>query len=357
MNSIMVYCSISFIHYLCVGATYIQIVTQKGVVMRKRTSADMQKRAGRNRRIAAIASSMGISLSAITMLVVSSFNTQSIDAAPIAGSAEIVKYAYDDTESEGDGFNLIAGASAVVLPPTKIESEKSADIEEKKIKSVERKTEEVEYNVNKTGWVSAHSGLTVRKKMNAKSKKLSVLSYGTKVTYATTDDNKWYAVEMDGEYGYVYAEYISDKDVREAGISYTCYNDRRKSYMSWRTITATYSNQYKLQRYAYTGSNGIRMVNGRYCIAIGQAYGASVGTHVDVTLENGKVLPCVIGDVKAYRDTQGRAGWCGADGGYVEFIVETSALPRSVRRSGSLSSASGLGSPVVRITVYPTRVI
>lgn len=322
----------------------------------RKTSADMQKRAGRNRRIAAITSSMVVSLSAITMLVVSSFNTNTIDAAPIAGSAEIVKYT-DGAKSEGNGFNLIAGAAAVVLPPTETESEKSMDIQETKIKSVERKTEEVVREMNNIGWVSAHSGLSVRKKMSAESKRLSVLTYGTKITYATTDDNKWYAIQTDGGYGYVWAEYISDKDVREAGVSYACYGDRRKSYMSWRTITATYSNQYKLQRYAYTGSNGIRMVNGRYCIAIGQAYGATVGTHVDATLENGKVLPCVVGDAKAYCDTQGGAGWCGADGGYVEFIVETSALPRSVRRSGSLSSASGLGSPVVRITVYPTRVI
>ena len=46
-------------------------------------------------------------------------------------------------------------------------------------------------------------------------------------------------------------------------------NNSFKAYMSYTAITNTSSPQYKLQQQAYTGNYGIRMVDDRYCIAVG----------------------------------------------------------------------------------------
>lgn len=47
-----------------------------------------------------------------------------------------------------------------------------------------------------------------------------------------------------------------------------------KSYMDYRTITSTTSDQYALQKQAYTDEFGLRKVGGFYCIALGTYYTA-----------------------------------------------------------------------------------
>ena len=66
-----------------------------------------------------------------------------------------------------------------------------------------------------------------------------------------------------------------------------------------RYITLKSSKQYKFQHtVAYTGNYGIRMINGRYCAAIGTGYDISVGDYVDLVLQNGTIIPIIISDIK-----------------------------------------------------------
>lgn len=82
----------------------------------------------------------------------------------------------------------------------------------------------------------------------------------------------------------------------EEVINYTTYdipeNRGFKSYMDYRTITSTGSKQFQLQNlYANTGDYGIRMVDDRFCIAVGTHFDAQIGQYLDLILENGSVIP------------------------------------------------------------------
>lgn len=140
------------------------------------------------------------------------------------------------------------------------------------------------------------------------------------------------------------SESLTDYVVSESEQSIDCsvwyspdwYQDTRMSYMDWRTITDPDSEQWALQQYCYTDpTTGIRMCNGRYCIALGQEHTDRKGQYVDVTLDNGIVINCIVADCKRYCDTQGGYGVIGADGGIIEFVVDEDYLPYDVALMGS----------------------
>lgn len=134
------------------------------------------------------------------------------------------------------------------------------------------------------------------------------------------------------------------------------YQSTRMSYMDYRTITDTESEQYMLQ--AWYGSTdpttGIRLVGGRYCIALGQEITSRKGQFVDVVLENGLRLQCVLADCKRYCDTVNGDGYVGADGGMVEFVVDENYLPEDVILMGSNEAQFDWAwqSPVKYVIVY-----
>ena len=43
-------------------------------------------------------------------------------------------------------------------------------------------------------------------------------------------------------------------------------------------------------------------INNRYCVAIETAFGADVGSYIDLFLENGEAILCVISDIKSDKD-------------------------------------------------------
>lgn len=129
-------------------------------------------------------------------------------------------------------------------------------------------------------------------------------------------------------------------------------NSGFKSYMYYTSITARSSLQYKLQTMACTGSFGIRMVDDRYCVAVGSAFGMRVGQYFDLVLQNGVVIPCVLADVKANNDTDSSNIFTG-NGCCSEFIVDKAALDQNARRMGDISYCyEKWQSPVVWIHVY-----
>jgi hypothetical protein len=126
--------------------------------------------------------------------------------------------------------------------------------------------------------------------------------------------------------------------------------------MDFRTITAPDTLQYQMQYDGYTvtdGLTGIRKRGDRYMIALGQEFGLT-GTEVDVHLENGVEIPCIVGDSKEYFDTINGEGRIGNDGGIVEFIVDTDYLPEEVVWLGSNEAQfdHDWQSPVEYIVIY-----
>lgn len=131
-----------------------------------------------------------------------------------------------------------------------------------------------------------------------------------------------------------------------------------KSYMPYTAITLKSSRQYKLQQqYATTGNYGIRMVNDRYCVAIGTFTNSPIGTYIDLILENDTSIPCIIGDFKADKDTDSNNIITMHNGCATEFIVNSSSLDKMAKRMGDISYCRDeWRSPVKTIRVYEKNV-
>lgn len=127
-----------------------------------------------------------------------------------------------------------------------------------------------------------------------------------------------------------------------------------KSYEDYRSITSKNTPHYKLQNlYATTANDGLRAVNGRYCIALGSYFTTSIGQYVDVVLENGTVIECILGDQKSNAHTE----WphvAHPDGSVVEFIIDRKVIdPYIYYTTGNVSFLyEEWKSPVAQIVVY-----
>lgn len=209
------------------------------------------------------------------------------------------------------------------------------------------------YNYEYTGYINTTS-LRVRSLPSTDGEEIGYLVWNDQVNYSLYNDD-WVVINYENRVSYISKQYISDArlDYNEKGVE----GDMRKSYMDYTCITDTTSAQWVLQHnYAYTESNGVRAVNGRYCIALGSYYTHMVGQYVDLILENGIVIPCIIGDQKKDEDTMNGCR-LGVDGGVAEFVVETSALSSKAIQMGDVSYTSDEWlSNVVLIRVYETNI-
>lgn len=109
-----------------------------------------------------------------------------------------------------------------------------------------------------------------------------------------------------------------------------------KSYMDYRTITDVTSKQYELQSQADTNWCGMRMIDEKYCIAVGSYYSTTVGQAVDIIMQNGNVIHCIVADLKQdiHTDVTNRQN---PNGSVVEFLVDTDMLHRSIQKMGDIS--------------------
>ena len=131
----------------------------------------------------------------------------------------------------------------------------------------------------------------------------------------------------------------------------------KKSWMSYKAIKNHSSPQWKLQQQATTDENGFRKVDGLYCVAVGTHFGVSVGTKIDLILENGTVINCVVGDIKSNKHTD-EANIFTANGCMSEFIIDKDSLNKAVKRDGNCSSLkSSWNSPVKKVLVYDKNIL
>lgn len=132
-----------------------------------------------------------------------------------------------------------------------------------------------------------------------------------------------------------------------------------KTYEPYTTITSVNSWQYKLQQKAYTNEDGFRMINGRYMIATGSGVSHDIGRYIDIVLENGTVIPCVIGDAKddAHTDQEfhimTKKSHCVS-----EFLVDESVMNLDLLLSGNMSNyREEWNSKVVKFILYDKNFI
>lgn len=125
-----------------------------------------------------------------------------------------------------------------------------------------------------------------------------------------------------------------------------------KTWMPYQAITSRSSAQYKLQQQAYTDSNGFRKVGDRFCVAIGTHFGLEVGKEFTLVLENGERIDCIVGDIKANRDTESNRIFTRATRCMSEFIVDKNCLNNKVKQMGDCSYAYNWNSRVVKLLIY-----
>lgn len=149
----------------------------------------------------------------------------------------------------------------------------------------------------------------------------------------------------------VYLPYTDTKDCETANLRdtewYVGYGGY-KCYMDYRTITDTSSPQWNIQQQAYTDKNGIRKIKDRYCIALGSAYGNTIGDKYIVELNSGEQLKCTLADQKADCDTNAEHT-ADMNGAVLEFIVDVNYLPSNVKKMGDVSYISGMKGEVKKI--------
>jgi len=116
-------------------------------------------------------------------------------------------------------------------------------------------------------------------------------------------------------------------------------NSSRKTYMDYRKITDTSSEQYKLQQNkdCYTTDTGLRKLNEYYCIAVGTHYSNNIGDKLIVHMENGESFKAIVADIKDDKHTDETNRQHIKDGSVIEFIVDTKKLPELVRKMGDIS--------------------
>lgn len=127
-----------------------------------------------------------------------------------------------------------------------------------------------------------------------------------------------------------------------------------KSYMDYRAIKSNTSDQWALQHDAntYTGDYGIRMVDDRYCIAIGSYFTQEIGTKIDVVLENGKTIKCILADCKADKDTDANGIYHIGDGSLMEFVVDSKVMDETAKKMGSFHWLDEFEGRVTEVRVF-----
>lgn len=120
------------------------------------------------------------------------------------------------------------------------------------------------------------------------------------------------------------------------------------------------SQQNKLQKVAKTDKkSGIRVVVDpygveRYCVALGTywcgGHPEHIGRCVDMVMENGHILPCVLADVKREEDAK-RSRYGKINNDVIEFIVDRKHLPSGVYGDMQRAGEEFEGD-VVRMIVY-----
>lgn len=150
--------------------------------------------------------------------------------------------------------------------------------------------------------------------------------------------------------GVICGEILYDKEYTEYYLPDNPDYHGFKSYEPYDLITAE-SIQLDLQREAVTDVNGFRLIDNRYLIAVGTFCNAPCGTCIDLILENGILIPCIVGDIKSDAHTDETHTYTINTMCASEFIVDETISPAAWY--GDVSAVyEEWRSKVVRVRVY-----
>lgn len=133
-----------------------------------------------------------------------------------------------------------------------------------------------------------------------------------------------------------------------------------KAWTSYTSIRPTSTQSYAIvnDESAFTDSNGLRLIDGRYLIASPSGISSTIGTYVDLILQNGTVIECIVG--QAIPDNQSDSTnhlFTDVENNYTcaKFLVYNSGddLNPEIRQSGDCSYAQdNWKSPIKSAKVY-----
>lgn len=120
-----------------------------------------------------------------------------------------------------------------------------------------------------------------------------------------------------------------------------------------RTSMITYGDAGEINRLATPDRDGFMKLDNRYLIAVGSRFDTEVGQYLDLILENGVVIPCIMGDLKADEDTDSTNTFTCHSRCCSEFIIDENSIRSDIYERGNASLKHGFwDSPVVNIIVY-----
>ncbi len=126
-----------------------------------------------------------------------------------------------------------------------------------------------------------------------------------------------------------------------------------KTYES--TDKITYGLAGQLNRSANADSKGFMKVDDRYLVAIGTSHGIEIGQWFDIILENGNIIPCIMGDTKADCDTDESNTFTSHSKCATEFIVKTDLLGENAKWGDVSKIVPGWDSKVKWIISYDNK--
>ncbi len=104
-------------------------------------------------------------------------------------------------------------------------------------------------------------------------------------------------------------------------------NSNKMTYMDYRAITDTTSKQYALQQdpYCVVDERGFLMYRDNWYVVAMGSYWGKIGDKFIVRLDNGTIIPVIMGDYKANVDTDEEHYAYAKDGHVLEFLIDTSS--------------------------------
>lgn len=112
-----------------------------------------------------------------------------------------------------------------------------------------------------------------------------------------------------------------------------------KSYMPWTALSPKYAQGQLCAKATKDPATAIMKYEGRYLVALGFAYADHVGQKFDVVMEDGSVIPVMIGDFKATEHTDANQSTTVHDGSIIEFIVSSNnEAAVAVKQTGNFNT-------------------
>ncbi|SDH27730.1 hypothetical protein SAMN05421493_10187 [Pseudobutyrivibrio sp. 49] len=120
-----------------------------------------------------------------------------------------------------------------------------------------------------------------------------------------------------------------------------------------RSSKITYGDSGVINDLAEPDQDGFMMLDDRYLVAVGSRFNTVPGQYLDLVLENGVVIKCMMGDAKADVDTDSTNTFTYRSRCCSEFIIDKHTIRSDIYERGNASlKYPSWDSPVVEIIVY-----